>query len=246
MIDKIAKDIANETILDNWEFYLLFLLISLVATAVSSFLVQFFSGRGKAYATKADFDELLKQLKVTTKTSESIKTAISHSDWALKEFKLLKRNKLEELLNTLYDIEQWINDQTNNVFFRDSYDKSVAPIKKLKLIGLLYFTELADEITNFDICYKAYKVLLLREEKKITALKYEGKIVQSKLDFASKYKQHDVDGLMLNLQEIADKTTAIITEATKEYFTLYDNQLTAVLAIEKKAGVLMQGYIAIE
>ena len=152
MISKIANEIVNETILLNWKFYFLLILITFVTTCISSFVFPYLKTRGKAFATEADFKSLLNQLEKTTKTTETIKNAITHSDWALKEFKLLKRNKLEELLITLYDIEQWISDQASNVLFRATNNKSVSPIKKLNLIGLLYFTELGTEIANFKKC----------------------------------------------------------------------------------------------
>ena len=246
MISKIANEIVNETILLNWRFYVLLVSITFVATCISSYVFPYIAARGKALATKADFNLLLTQLQITTATTETIKRSITHNDWALKEFKLLKRNKLEELLITLYDIEQWINDQTNNVLFRGANDKSASPIKKLNLIGLLYFTELEAEIVNFEKCYRAYNLLLLSEGKKLKTLEHEENKIKLELDYASKYNQKIVDDLFLKLKEVGNKTNEIVDKATNDYIALYKDQLAAVLAIEKKAGMLMQEYIKVE
>ena len=247
MISKIANEIVNETILLNWKFYVLLVLITFVATCISSYVFPYIAARGKSLATKADFNLLLTQLQTTTATTETIKRSITHNDWALKEFKLLKRNKLEELLIALYDVEQWVDDQTKNVLFiRDGYEKSVTPIKKLNLIGLLYFTELTDELANFEKSYKAYKALLLRDEAKISTLKFEEKNINIKLDFAINHKQQDVDGLMVNLKSIAEQNAAIFNDVKDEYLALYKNQLAAISVIENKAGLLMQEYIKVE
>lgn len=246
MISKIANEIVNETILLNWKFYVLLVFITFITTCISSFVFPYLKTRGKAFATEADFKSLLNQLEKTTETTETIKRAITHNDWALKEFKLLKRNKLEELLITLYDIERWISEQTNNILFRETNNKSASPIKNLSLIGLLYFTELKTEIKYFEKCYSAYNLLLLSEGKKLKTLEHEENKIKLQLEFAIKYKQEDVDNLFLKLKEVGDKTNEVIDKAANEFLKIFKIQLHAVSTIEKKAGLLMQEYIKVE
>ena len=72
MIKKLAQQIITESVLENASFYLLVFAITLVATAISSFLVSYLKKRGESYATKKDFDDILSQLKQSTKATETI------------------------------------------------------------------------------------------------------------------------------------------------------------------------------
>ena len=246
MITKIANEIINETILLNWKFYGLLILITFVTTCISSYIFPYIAARAKFLATKADFNLLLAQVETTTEVTESIKTAISHSDWVLKEFKLLKRSKLEELLITLYDIEEWIKDEANNVLFMEGNKKSVSPIKKLNLIGILYFTELKTEISNFDKCYREAEIFILSEGQKLNAFDFDKKKIQLEIDFAMEHKPEILDDLLLKSKVINEQLKVVIKEASEKYVEMYKVKLEAVSAIENKASMLMQDYIKVE
>lgn len=114
-IAEIARLIVEGEILYSWRFYLIILALVLVATAASSFLVPYFRTRGERYATKADFDGLLNELRETTKATEGIKQRISHGTW-------LKQRKWE--------------------LRREAYFKLAASFQKLQAIDGLRLAEL--------------------------------------------------------------------------------------------------------
>ena len=74
LVRAVANEIVNQTIFENYRFYLLVVAISLVASAVGAFTVAYFKKRGESLATKADFAEMLRQLKDTTSLAEGIKS----------------------------------------------------------------------------------------------------------------------------------------------------------------------------
>jgi hypothetical protein len=118
-----------------------------VCTPLLGFIGGFFGAytkkRGENLATKADFDELLKQHKIT----QGVKLELGHSDWVLKEQKTIKRQKLEEFILALYETEEWLDDyRSEHVFFIKTIQTKISPIFKLEMITLLYFQEFDDEI----------------------------------------------------------------------------------------------------
>ncbi|RXK81582.1 hypothetical protein EST62_11545, partial [Chlorobaculum sp. 24CR] len=98
----IANDIIQGRISYNINFYIIFFLISLSATAAFSFFSGLFQKKGEQTATKADLNNLVKQIEATTKAQEEIKTSIAHLDWSQREWKKLRITKLEELTTSLY------------------------------------------------------------------------------------------------------------------------------------------------
>lgn len=153
----IAQKIVEDQFLLNWKFYLIQLGIVLLAVAAANFLSAYFKGRGASLATKADFDELLRQLRATTETTESIRRTISHEDWSIREFKMLRRSKLEELMLALYDAHHWLAKERNASLYAEPANETADPMNRVKVIAGLYFPELHVEILQFQTAYWAYQ-----------------------------------------------------------------------------------------
>lgn len=66
----LAMEIVNQTIWGNYKFYFLVFAISLVSSAIVAFGAPYLKRRGENFATKADFSEILRQLKETTTLAE--------------------------------------------------------------------------------------------------------------------------------------------------------------------------------
>ena len=72
---------------------------------------------------------------------------VNHKDWVSKEWKTLRRIKLEELIDSIYEIFSWHNKKVNNIISNNLIDESqiLIPIYKIRAIVLLYFPELLPE-----------------------------------------------------------------------------------------------------
>lgn len=169
LIREIAQQIVQEQLLLNWEFYAVLLALMIVGSVVSAFVLPYIRKRGETYATKADFEELLNQLRATTETAEKIKTAIAHSDWTAKEWKTLRRVKLEELIETVYALRIWIEDALSVRLFSDKTKLPPSPAWKLELLVLLYFPELRSEIKALTLAQGELNIWTLGVAQKLAA-----------------------------------------------------------------------------
>lgn len=107
------KDIASDIVqqgLSDWRVYAVFFLLSIVSGAIGAYLSKYFGKRGETAATKADFDEILRQMKKTTEVSEQVRSAVSHADWVAREWKTIRRIKLEELIDSAISVKAWSAD----------------------------------------------------------------------------------------------------------------------------------------
>ncbi len=163
----VAKDIVENQLLFNWEFYFVQIAVIFLSFAAVSFLTAYFKGRGSNLATKTDFDDLLNQLRKTTDATESIKQSISHEDWAMREYKIIRRSKLEELLYAIYDSREWIEKLRQTYFFAEQGTESTSPLYKVSIVGGLYFPELNNDIGAFNIAFLKYQSWLINSKAEL-------------------------------------------------------------------------------
>lgn len=168
VIREIAQQIIQEQLLQNWGFYLVLLALMFLSSVASGFIISFFRKRAETYATKADLAELLDQLRATTEAAEQVRTAIAHSDWATKEWKTLRRVKLEELLGTVYALREWLDKEMNIRFFAEKSDTGSCPIWKIELISRLYFPELRAEIQVLTAHHWQYTLWMIDVQKRLS------------------------------------------------------------------------------
>ena len=72
---------------------------------LSGFAGSYMGQKGKNYATKEDFDEILDQLKETTKITEEIKAQISKEEWLEKKKWEYKQGIYAELISLLHSLQ---------------------------------------------------------------------------------------------------------------------------------------------
>lgn len=170
-ISAIAKQIVDQELIQNWKFYLILLAITFVASGISSFAISYFKSRGKHFATKADFEELLRQVRQTTEATESIKQSLSHQDWVVREFKTLRRTKLEDLLTAAYETHHWLDQRRSEALFSGAEVSAPDPSTRLVVIGGLYFPELKNELAVFRMAFLNYQNWLIESQAKVTPAK---------------------------------------------------------------------------
>lgn len=166
IIREIAQQIINEQLLQNWKCYLLLILLIIACSFIASFVTSYSRKRGENFATKTDFDDLVKQLKATTKIAEEVKVAVNHSDWTLREWKTIRRIKLEELVNSIYEAKYWFEKDLSLRMYEGEEHTDSSPFYKVTTIAALYFPELAIEVNDLMLIFSEFTLQILDHQKK--------------------------------------------------------------------------------
>lgn len=116
-----------------------------IATAVTPYISKYIKNRGKVFATKADFDDIKRQLTDTTRLAEQIKATVSHTEWTKREYKRLKRTTLEELLKNVYALDHWHAAELDSKVFMHPPHNLITTMKTINMLAGLYFPELTKQ-----------------------------------------------------------------------------------------------------
>jgi hypothetical protein len=128
----------------------------ILAAAAGAFFGEYFRTRGKNLATKADFDSLRDQLRANTELTETIKTEISHEDWAKREWTNLRRVKLEELLQKRLECHEFLTRLLHASIEARLFTEA-NPIFAFESILILYFAELEEAGRRFMSCFNTLR-----------------------------------------------------------------------------------------
>ena len=80
----------------------------MIATFGGAYLAKYAGRRAEHSADEAALKAILKNVEQTTRLTESIKSVVSLDEWTQRERRLLKRQKLEELLLKANSIYVWL------------------------------------------------------------------------------------------------------------------------------------------
>jgi hypothetical protein len=216
LIREIAQQVLRDQVLLNWRFYLIMLAIFILSTALSTFIVTYIRKRAETYATKADFEQLINQLRATTEATEQVRTTISHLDWTVRESKTLRRIKLEELVAAMYELREWLDEEMDVRIFGGSKKSGASPIWKLELVSRLYFPELMIEINNLTVVYISYTKWLVQTQ---------GDLLAAGSDLV--------------------KRQAVLDAVLANFSSHHERLIDAISAIEPKASAIMKEIIGI-
>lgn len=214
VIREIAEKIVQEQILENWLFYVLLLAMIAIGSVVSAFVTAYFKKRGESYATKADFDALIAQLEITTQTAEEVKTQIAHSDWTAKQWKTLRRIKLEELMNSINKLIQWLDEERAIRLHGESVEDRYPPMENIQTLANLYFPELEIEVLKLHIAAREVLQLLYDFHSEIREAKENSHPdeVEEILDRCKKAFRKKNNELMAAKAEVEQKAPEILRE----------------------------------
>lgn len=173
VIRTIASEIMNQTIWENYKFYLLVFAISLVSGAIVAFSVPYLKQRGKNLATKADFEEILRQLKLTTTLAEGIKSDINLKLEEEHNIRALSREKMEALFEQTFELELWLEQAREKAKVGLQSDNHACPIAKIEMYQLIYFKEIIVEMVALKIATFEMMVWILRLADKVSETKTE-------------------------------------------------------------------------
>jgi hypothetical protein len=150
-IQQIAAEVVAR--LPFGDRYWLFLTINVIVMALAAGFAawsgSFLKTKGQNFATKRDFDDLLKQLRANTELVEGIKSEVSQRDWTQREWTNLRRVKLEALLEKMHECEIYLDRLRSSCSGGNPLDDKRDPINELDAIGILYFPELRNAVSDF-------------------------------------------------------------------------------------------------
>lgn len=141
-IRALATEIVNQTILNNWLFYVVLACITVVLSAAGAFLSSYFAKRAEHTALKANFDEMKRQLRETTALSESIKTDIKQLAERTEKLQWLKREKLEAYVVAVLRGAEHLSLEMNHKFFDADAPANEDPLLTASMLQKLYLPEL--------------------------------------------------------------------------------------------------------
>lgn len=153
VLQRLAQEIATQTALISWPFYLALLALSFIGATLGPFLKARFTKRGEISATKADAAEILSQLKETTAAAKSVELSLSRNDWIQRERNTLKRSKLEQLIVSAFGIATWTSDDSKEILKGNALERR-CPIDEFQMLSTLYFPELRDKADQVEHRYR--------------------------------------------------------------------------------------------
>lgn len=212
-IHEIAEAILRDSLLLSWHFYVLIGGISFLASSAGHWVASYLKKRGETLATKADMEEILRQVSATTRATEEVRSAISQADWVEREWCTTRRMKLEELLSSAYSLDQWLALQQSKWLYNEAAASDEAPMERLKLLSTLYFPELQTEAIAVWLAHQQALLFILDSGKRT-------RDSRAALD-ASAHQ------LALN-------------EFTNGWNPFYESARLAISALENKASKLME------
>lgn len=151
LIREVANHVVQESLLQNWRLYAVLLALALLAVCANALLTRYFEKRGEVLATSADLQEVLRQLKSTTEVAEQVRAAVTHADWVAREWKTVRRTKLEELVEVSLSLEAWLDEQRSAWFFPSEKARGGrSPTDRVSMLSALYFPELEQVSTSLE------------------------------------------------------------------------------------------------
>lgn len=141
-IQALANEIVNQSILNNWLFYVVLACITVVLSAAGAFISSYFTKRAEHASLKANFEEIKRQLHETTSLSESIKTDIKQLAERTEKLQWLKREKLERYLVAVLQGTEHLSVDMNHRFFDAEPPGKEDPLLTAHMLQRLYLPEL--------------------------------------------------------------------------------------------------------
>lgn len=216
MTETLVREIANEVLLDgllkNWWTY--FVLVSLLAVsgAASAYVSSYLRKRAETFATKADFDELLRQMRATTEAAESVKSAIAKNDWTEREWRTLRRVKLEELMASVHAAIHWLDREIDARLFAEAMPSDASPIWKVEILPELYFPELQSEVSVFNLTFSQYRSWIIDVQAELSSAGKD--LAKRQVIFSSKLPEMREmrPKLLLSVSSLASSASKLMKE----------------------------------
>lgn len=148
LIVSIAEELAKRLPSFSANAIILQCLVVVIAAAVGAFAGEYLRARAKNLATKADFNDLLIQLRHNTELVETIRSEVGQRDWARREWTNLRKTKLEELVRSANKAMDFVST-IEHFAPEGKVHREGDAIAELEMLTSLYFPELAGVARNY-------------------------------------------------------------------------------------------------
>jgi hypothetical protein len=142
----IASEIISQGILVSWPTLLILLAVSFLGGLAGSFISAYAKKRGEAYATKADFNLVIEQLRQTTRAAEETRGEIASSFGEAASRRVLLREKIEEFFRQSVELDHWHLQVRSAGIEGKNFDRGDSPISSMQMLQALYFREISGEV----------------------------------------------------------------------------------------------------
>ncbi|KRH98647.1 hypothetical protein [Curvibacter sp. PAE-UM] len=183
LIHRIAEQIVKQQLHLQWWYYILFFALSIVAAYCGSYASGLAKKRGELSAIADKFDEVQRQLKSNTKVVEDVRAEVLHHDWTLREWKSLRRAKLEELVLCSLAIEEWLDSAHDNSIMFKEVEIGPSPVEKLQVLLRLYFPEMKTEGNALISSTRALYIFILEYGQLLSPHHFGSKKAHLKKDY---------------------------------------------------------------
>lgn len=166
LITKLINEAISQSLVGNYKFYLLFAAITFLSASASYFVSSYLKQRGQNFATKADFNQIVEQLRETTTVTESIKSDITSKLHEESNLKSLLREKVEHIFDETFRLELWLEQSRSNALRGNLPDTNASPIAKIEMYQAIYFKELNVALLNLQSSYYPMIEFILKTASK--------------------------------------------------------------------------------
>nr|WP_319537138.1 hypothetical protein [uncultured Vibrio sp.] len=171
LIEEIVNEIISQQLLDNWRCYFILLGLMFLSSVGAAFLSSYMKERGKNLATKADIKNLLHKIEETTTLTENIKAKVSDNF----AYNSLRREKIEELFQLIYEFELWHPEQTQKIIAGQPSKSVDALTSKIEMLISIYFPDSigeVDALKSSDLLIVTFNLEMEAEKTKFDGVKY--------------------------------------------------------------------------
>jgi hypothetical protein len=208
LIKKLAEEIVNQAVFQNYAFYFLVFAISAIGAALGAYGAAYLKRRAENLATKADFDEIIRQLQQTTDVTEGIKAAVSARTAQETARKALIRQKVEAFIEETFNLDSWYGESKARIFAQERSKSNHCPaLNKLETYQLIYFPEIKAEMAAVSRAFYGINRWLFELEKAVLMFSsaqkpFDTSVVDNKLD---KNYSDFLDALQLVRKKLLDE-----------------------------------------
>lgn len=246
----VAQQIVEGRATDNLQFWVVFFVLAALTGLVIWFVVPYLGERGKLLAMAETLDHRLKEIRQMTDVSERVKAQIAHSDWTVKEYKTLRRNKLEELLAATFRL--MLACEYDIKLQKENYDFEITSREfavNMRQISALYFAELRDEVEAVMTAHSALAVWVITQRGKLEEAKLHVKYRKEQLEILKAAPDSTLNGRTLIehrawCHEAQDTLSNLKTNYANEYEPINFNLHQAINALQARSTLLMAELIA--
>lgn len=248
-LNAIAHQLIENRTAENFQFWIVYGVLALVFAAVVAITTAYFMERGKVLAATDSLNARLDELRRATAASEQVKTSIAHDDWTVKEYKTLRRNKLEQLMTASFKVVLASETDVEFKFEEVQYEiKSREFMIEVNQLAALYFSEFAAETDAIATTQAKLAEWLINSRSKLRQLHLKMVLEEKTLKIVQQPAGETPDGAGEEQRQAYDKARSELMRTrlgvAEEFASVYWPLRHAVEALQVKATALMTALIA--